>query len=205
MHSFSFELPPLLIHSIQAIPIRTASRREDHICWISSLKGEFDSKNAYMLALDLSPNDHKFAGNWVWKLKTLPKIQLFVWKCLLQSIPTKSILAQRGFNGATSCDWCHEDQETIVHVLRDCPFASRFWAEADCPSHLRSSFDLDTIEWLKLNASSPAQLLGMDQQWATYFLFGIWNLWLLRNKRLFAKPPSFNLRKATENQIAEYF
>ena len=205
LHSISFESPSLLAHSIRAIPVRAASRREVHICWVSSSKGEFDSKNAYMLALGLSPNDPKFEGNWVWKLKTLPKIQLFVWKYLLQSIPTKSILAQRGFNGDTSCDWCHEDQETIAHVLRDCPIASSFWAEADCPSHLRYSFDLDTTEWLKLNAYSSALLVGKDQQWAIYFLFGIWNLWLCRNKRLFAKPSPFNLRKAVENQTAEYF
>ena len=133
LHCISFELTPLIAHSIWAIPIRAASRREDHVCWISSSKGEFDSKNAYMLAAGINPNEPKFAGNWVWNLKILPKIQLFVWKCLLKSIPTKSILALRGFGGGTSCDWCHEDQETIAHVLRDCPIATSFWAEADCP------------------------------------------------------------------------
>nr|POF15857.1 hypothetical protein CFP56_35291 [Quercus suber] len=85
------------------------------------------------------------------------------------------------------------------------PTASSFWAEANCPSHLRCSFVFDTTEWLKLNACSSDQLSGKNQQWATYFLFGIWNLWLFQNKRLFAKPSPFNLRKAVENQTAEYF
>ena len=44
-----------------------------------------------------------------------------------------------------------------------------------------------------------------DQQWATFFLFGIWNLWLFRNKRLFARPFPFSLRRAVENQVAEFF
>ena len=162
---FLLSCPPFwFILSEPCIPIRAASRREDHICWISSSKGDLDSKNAYMLATRLNPNDPKFAGNWVWKLKILPKIQLLVWKCLLKSIPTKSILALRGFNGGTSCDWCHEDQETIAHVLRDCPIASRFWAEVDCPSHLQCSFDLDITEWLKLNACSSTHVPGKDQQ-----------------------------------------
>ena len=38
-----------------------------------------------------------------------------------------------------------------------------------------------------------------------FFLFGIWNLWLFRNKRLFARPFPFCLRKAVENQVAEFF
>ena len=158
-----------------------------------------------MLATGLNPNDPKFLGNWIWKLKILPKIQLFIWKCLLKSIPTKTVLALRGFIGDTSCDWCHEDQETIIHIIRDCPVASRFWVEADCPSHLRYSFDLDISDWLKLNACFSSKVPGKEQQWATFFLFGIWNLWLFRNKRLFARPLSYNLRKAVENQVAEYF
>ena len=115
---FLLSCPPFwFILSEPCIPIRVASRREDHICWISSSKGDLDSKNAYMLATGLNPNDPKFAGNWVWKLKILPKIQLFVWKCLLKSIPTKSILALRGFGGGTSCDWCHEIKRPLLMSL----------------------------------------------------------------------------------------
>merc|ERR1712183_238665 len=105
----------------------------------------------------------------------------------------------------TSCDWCHEDQESIAHVLRDCPIATKFWAESECPSHLRHSFDLDIAEWLKLNACTSSLIPGKGHQWATFFLFGIWNLWLYRNKRLFSRPFPFNLRKAIENQVADFF
>lgn len=124
---------------------------------------------------------------------------------MLNSIPKKSTLAQRGFNGDTSYDWCHEDQESIAYVLRDCPIATRFWADSECPSHLQNSFNFDITKWLKLNACTFSHMFGKYQQWATFFLFGIWDLSLFQNKRLFARPTPFNLRKAVENQVAELF
>ena len=60
-------------------------------------------------------------------MSSLPKIQIFLWKCLLNSLPVSSILAGRGLHISPSCGLCNADQESILHVLRDCYLAKSFW------------------------------------------------------------------------------
>lgn len=54
------------------------------------------------------------------KIKILSKSQLFVWKCLRNSIGVKSCLAARGLNIDPLCPQCGVETETIIHALRDC-------------------------------------------------------------------------------------
>ena len=114
LHKLSF--PPFLSQSIKATPIRTASTSEDHLSWITSSRGYFDPKGAYLIACEANTGDECFRGAWLWKLKTMPKIQMFLWKCYHNSIPVKLILAQRGIQISPTCDICHDQSETISHV-----------------------------------------------------------------------------------------
>ena len=76
LHKLSFIFPPLLNQSIKATLIRTASSSKDHLSWISSPRGEFDSKSAYLIAYGANTKEERFRGNLIWKLKTLPKIHV---------------------------------------------------------------------------------------------------------------------------------
>ena len=107
--------------------------KEDQLSWILSINGEFESRNAYLLAVgeDLSAND--FHGKWAWKIKTLPKIQIFLWKCLYNSLPIKSILTHRGIERLGGCAFVTGNEENILHVLRECPIAQEFWRLVGCP------------------------------------------------------------------------
>ena len=47
---------------------------------------------------------------------------------------------------------------------------------------------------------------GKNYSWAHFFLFGIWNFWLQRKKRLFqSTQPNLNLCKVVEMQVYEYW
>ena len=76
LHKLSFIFPSILSQSIKATPIRTASSSKDHLSWISSPRGEFDSKSAYLIAYGANTKEERFRDNWIWKLKTLPKIHV---------------------------------------------------------------------------------------------------------------------------------
>ena len=82
-------------------------------------------KNAYLLVIG-EEDATDFEGKWIWKLKILPKIQIFLWKCLHHTLPVKGILSDRGIEGLGGCDSCPEVRESILHVLRECPVAQRF-------------------------------------------------------------------------------
>ena len=84
--------------------------------WKFSPKGVFDARSAYLLALDYQ-DTNAFDGTWIWKLCTLPKIQMFMWKCLHQAIGVKECLVARGMQLNGSYPMCHVAYESIIHAL----------------------------------------------------------------------------------------
>ena len=92
-HILSFDLPQYLELSINALPIRRDSTGENTLVWSSASNGEFDSQNAYLLALHSGEVASNFLSHWIWKLNILPKIQFLLWKCAHFSLPVKVVLS----------------------------------------------------------------------------------------------------------------
>ena len=65
----------------------------------------------------------QFHRQWIWKLDILPRITNFLWLCLHGSIPVKEVLAVRGINCDKVYPLCRDQDESIVHLLRECIFA----------------------------------------------------------------------------------
>lgn len=103
-----FVLPPEIRDEIQAVPIPLISRSKDNLARKYSPKGSFDMKSAYLLATNLMEAE-SFSGTWIWKLQTLPRIQIFIWRCMRNSIVVKESLASRGIPLVTSCPLCHSE------------------------------------------------------------------------------------------------
>ena len=55
------------------------------------------------------------------------------------SIPVNVVLAVRGIN-CEVCPLCRDQDETIVHLLREYVFARDLWRELEVPPSLVSSF-----------------------------------------------------------------
>ena len=119
-------LPSEIINELKATPTPKFAQVEDRLAWKYSPRGGFDLKSAYLLSID-SRGDAPFKGDWIWKLKTLLRIQAFVWKCMHNSIGVKQCLMTRGIQVEAYCPHCHIDAESILHALRDCPASKRVW------------------------------------------------------------------------------
>ncbi|XP_057779931.1 uncharacterized protein LOC130998532 [Salvia miltiorrhiza] len=65
--------------------------------------------------------------HWIWGIEVLPKIKLFMWKCLAGVIPTSKALISCSIDVDPLCRHCGNGLETLEHVLRDCPLASFVW------------------------------------------------------------------------------
>ena len=70
----------------------------------------------------------------------LPKIINFIWLCLHVSIPVREVLAGRGINCVKLCPICKEQDESILHLLRDCVHARDQWRKLEVPPTQVSSF-----------------------------------------------------------------
>ena len=78
-----FELPMDVKLMIQATPIAMTGRGEDRLVWMENPRGVFDLKSAYSIVGNFDPSP-SFAAGWIWKVKTLPKIKTFLWRCAYQ-------------------------------------------------------------------------------------------------------------------------
>jgi len=59
----------------------------------------------------------------MWKLKIPANFQFFLWQVSHNSVPTRSILNNRGIHVDPSCPICDLEPETLVHCLFTCNHA----------------------------------------------------------------------------------
>ena len=123
--------------------------RKDSLLWKSSHDGDFSMTSAYASNFTADNNPQIFMGNWVWKVDIWPKISSFLWLCHHNSVPVRQVVAARGINCDTTCPLCNNQEETILHLLRDCPFAVSFWQAIKTPLSLLNLCHLNLAEWLK--------------------------------------------------------
>jgi exonuclease III len=176
----SMIIPKPICDSIRAILVCPLRQQEDCIAW-DSRNGDFCLKLAYLLACKpLVGYLHDSPSNWIWKVPTSPRIRFFLWQCYHNSVPVRDTLVARGINIPNTCPRCLGPNESLLHVLRDCPDSSSFWHDLNIPSICLASFSVPLIDWLKLNCSIDCPYAGFIP-WNYVFSFGIWNLWLRRN------------------------
>ena len=157
--------------------------------------GDFDLKSAYLLATD-NMEDATFKGQWIWKLKILLRIQLFVWKCMHLSLGVNQCLVDRELLMEACCLRCHCEVESILHLLRDCPFSRTVWNQLGGCVNNSNFFSMSIKEWLFSNATSKFHHNSGPLPWNLVFLFSLWLLWKDRNLCVFKhKNPNPNLNK----------
>ena len=124
--ALSFELPASIKGRIKAIPRQLVGRGEDVIMWKFSKDGEFTTKSTYAWLNGSQQIDVTFQGQWIWKIDTLPKNINFLWLCMHNSLPVRSVLAMRGILRDSCCPLCNNFSETISHLLKECVVAKEF-------------------------------------------------------------------------------
>ncbi|XP_057803332.1 uncharacterized protein LOC131018635 [Salvia miltiorrhiza] len=65
---------------------------------------------------------------WIWNLEVIPKVKLFMWKCLANAIPIAMGLRSRNLDVDVGCRRCGLHEESLEHVLRECDWAATLWS-----------------------------------------------------------------------------
>uniref|UniRef100_A0A1J3D6G7 Reverse transcriptase domain-containing protein n=1 Tax=Noccaea caerulescens TaxID=107243 RepID=A0A1J3D6G7_NOCCA len=117
---------------------------EDSYSWDYTRTGHYSVKSGYWVYLNVpdfkdkprevsQPSlDHLF--QLAWKTDTSPKIHHFLWKCLSNCISVAATLKQRHIAKDGRCNRCHEGDESVNHMLFQCPFARLTWAISGFPA-----------------------------------------------------------------------
>jgi len=162
-------------------------------------------KSAYRHAAELGLSC-QFHGKWVWTINTLPRIQAFLWKCCHDSIGVKDCLVARGMDIDLVCPLCHNDVETISHVLRDCPISMQTWNEIGVPYCTNTFFSQSLHTWLAENCTVERGNARCLVPWKVLFPFAVWLIWYNRNQVVFSrKNANPNLAKDIIQRAREFF
>ncbi|XP_057793069.1 uncharacterized protein LOC131009675 [Salvia miltiorrhiza] len=92
--------------------------------------GKFNSysvKSGYWLAVNLlrrnepsSSESHSSLWKRIWNLNVIPKVKIFMWKCVVEALPTNMALKSIGVDVNSKCRKCGLKDEYMEHSLRDC-------------------------------------------------------------------------------------
>ncbi|XP_013709134.2 uncharacterized protein LOC125594011 [Brassica napus] len=171
----------------------TRSTRPPSYCWNLTKSGVYSVKSGYQLAMDslddpepdkvLKPSITALQAK-VWTLKTTKKIKHFIWQALSNCIPVCNALSDRHCGTDRCCPRCGSDEETINHLLFECPPSVQAWALADIPyspgSFPSSSIysNLDHVLWRASDRGIPETILAAVP-WV------LWYIWKARNDKTF--------------------
>lgn len=120
---------------ILTIPL-SSHKPDDKTYWACTKSGKFTVKSAYHLAVakfsrkaDNIPSASNTNVIWknLWQISTPPKIGHFLWSACLDTLPTMQNLIRRGMYVDPACCRSGEDQESLSHVLVECPFVQQVW------------------------------------------------------------------------------
>ncbi|KAL0432092.1 UNVERIFIED_CONTAM: hypothetical protein Sradi_0835200 [Sesamum radiatum] len=154
---------------------------EDELIWHYEAHGRFSVRSAYLLASTLredgAGSNPRVGWQFIWKSKAPPKVLMFAWRCVHNSLPTADNEEEDDLNGG--CAGCFAIEENIIHSLLHCSFARLVWAISGLPWCVIGSDELDVERWFR---SVNSKL--MREQW-DLFLILCWALWWARNQRIF--------------------
>ena len=114
-----------IIQRLRGIDIPT-SNIEDSLCWGLEKLHEFTTKLATWLAYNSQPlQDPKWEHNWIWRIDTMSKIQIFLWQVMHQALPIRGTLLRRGIPLNSSFLICLDDVESIDHLFIHFPIVKK--------------------------------------------------------------------------------
>lgn len=199
-----------LAQCISGIPI---SRRDvaDAVFWTETRNGQYSVKSGYRLQrliADGSPGGSAEAScrsdsriwRFLWSLALPAKVQNFMRRCLLNTLPLKAQLGKRFLIMDNSCPLCHCGIEDQQHLFFQCEFSKAFWFGSVLS--IRSSlFPFSTIiEWFDQICSSKDVELGTLVSWC------LWRIWYCRNTENFEQknPDPITESSALQKIASEY-
>ncbi|KAJ8768371.1 hypothetical protein K2173_021524 [Erythroxylum novogranatense] len=118
--------------------------------------GSFSTASAHtaLCSSDWNPVDAHWSHVWHWKGPA--HIQTFIWLLMHEALLTNQTRRRRHLTESEACFYCGQD-ESALHVVRDCPRSRALWMRLHC--HLPLAF------WSALTNIAPPLWLPLPTNW----------------------------------------
>lgn len=98
-----------------------------------------------------------------------------LWRATSDVVAVTTRLQHRGMQVDTTCPLCRASPETLIHMLRDCPFARKVWSISPLLSVIAHDIAITFQDWFYgLNQTFTEEDLGL-------FTVLCWNICYVRN------------------------
>ncbi|CAL1384527.1 unnamed protein product [Linum trigynum] len=180
-------LPDDILNLIAGMEVPNAQLGEDKTIWAMERDGRFRLKSAYALAAGLDEADDDQSWTKLWKWKGPNRVKHFLWLVMHDRLMTNKERAKRKLTDNQNCSQCKDVEESIEHILQQCPSAKLTWIKFKDKLKVNRT-GMDFKEWMMKNLSDEQS--GID--------FGIvcWNIWKQRNEHAM-EGKAFNLQSLT--------
>lgn len=171
------------------IPLGVKSTK-DEIVWSPDKKGKFTVRSAYHLAIswlskeDASVSDpNRFKSVWknLWKINSLPRAKICLWKVLLDILPTAPNLQKNGVDINPTCVLCRTKKESTSHIFWGCKVSKSLW-NFFIPSSL-SLFSVCRENWSSMDFWCWLTENLSDREIEDAVIL-VWSIWSIRNRTL---------------------
>ncbi|CAN1827167.1 hypothetical protein LINPERHAP1_LOCUS31860, partial [Linum perenne] len=175
---------PVDVSLINSIPLPLEDL-PDQFVWQFSDSGAYTVHSGYDLIHHITPRGPIYgpispmdAGAWnsIWSYPVPPKLQFFIWKCVVGILPTRVALSTRIKDIVRLCPVCAYSEETVSHLLLYCPLAVRFGAMLNIPFQPILSYNF-CIVWRRVTQLPPPV--------GKMIIFFWWRIWKARNQVVF--------------------
>jgi hypothetical protein len=150
------------------------SDQEDTVVWRWTPDGSYNAKSAYLM---LHAGSCRFAGHrLIWKTWAPLKIKIFLWLAFRRRHWTADRRRRHGLKHDDHCYLCDQVEESIDHIVANCPFTTEVWFLVLQALGLQLPQPAPTVRswWRRLRFGMPtSKQPGMD----SLFTLVSWQIW----------------------------
>ncbi|XP_057790850.1 uncharacterized protein LOC131007957 [Salvia miltiorrhiza] len=153
-------------------------RLADDRSWIHSGFGNITAASAFA---HIRPQFPKVDwGSWIWAPFIPARRSLFVWRTIVGKLPTFDMNRLFGIQGPNRCTLCSAAEETMDHVLLNCPFSASIWADVFRWFLIEKPLPLDVGSMIRfsIHQNNSKQVGNL---WKAGVVSLLWSLWSHRN------------------------
>ncbi|CAN1777240.1 Putative ribonuclease H protein At1g65750 [Linum perenne] len=167
---------PETVRQILTIPIGPSNLNDKWI-WHADIKCCFSIKSCYGLIRNEEPQQNTKEWKWLWHLSIPPKVRFFVWRLCNNALATLTNLAIRNCSSTTTCPCCNLAEESLHHLLFNCPNTLHLWHHTLPQLRLPQQHHSIKDWWLNLSFQ--------DDNTAIVAMACAWTIWKSRNDKVF--------------------
>ncbi|CAN0863006.1 Putative ribonuclease H protein At1g65750, partial [Linum grandiflorum] len=173
-----------LLHRLESLPSNLVTAGPSFIVWPLEKSDRFSVRSLRQAQVEAKfPGCEDFPFD-VWPKRFPPKIQTFCWKVFHKRIATSDNLQKRGFSLSNWCVLCHNDMESVDHIMLQCNFMASIWIKICSALSIYGPLLEDTRDfirsWKGMNCRPCFRVAMNGIMHATFWFF-----WLERNDRIF--------------------